>query len=230
MMRTRNTKTIHVTKSKIWVLSPPLVVSVLILIHIQYTYKVCTDSKSIYNTHTLCGILLHLNYTGPSSAAGFSSSSTAADQQEGASVKPADQQEGASVKLLDFLLSCRQMLQKSCGHQHGASKKGFQMLSELARHKKEPRNPSDFVISPDQVPAGQSVFQRDKNIAAVFKSQSELDFYMFHQSSRMSNFEGNQLLSLITKVKSVYTVHVPAYTVHVQDTYLTVIFSAWIQE
>jgi hypothetical protein len=129
-----------------------------------------------------------------------------------------------------FLLSCRQMLQKTCGHQHGASRKGFQMLAELARHKQDPRNPSDFEISPDQVPAGQSVFQRDKNIAAVFKSQSELDFYMFHQSSRMSNFLGNQLLSLITKVKSVYTVHVLTYTAHVQDTNLTVMFSAWIQE
>ena len=112
---------------------------------------------------------------------------------------------------LDFLLSFRQMLQKTCGHQHGTSKKGFQMLSELARHKKDPRNPSDFVISPDQVPAGQSVYQRDKNIAAVFKSQSELDFYMFHQSSRMSNFEGNQLLSLITKVHLLCTVYVLVY-------------------
>ena len=104
---------------------------------------------------------------------------------------------------LDFLLSCRQTLQKSCGHHDGASKKGFQMLSELARHKSDPRNPSDFVISLDQVPAGRSVFQRDKNIATVFKSQSELDFYMFHQSSRMSNFEGNQLLSVITKVQCI---------------------------
>ena len=47
---------------------------------------------------------------------------------------------------------------------------------------------------------GQTVLRRPEDLAEVFGSQSELNFYKFCQESRLSNFMANRLLRMVTDV------------------------------
>ena len=97
----------------------------------------------------------------------------------------------------------------------GLSKELIALMDKMGHIKRKQRTPSKFQVDPLSIT--EEVRMRDPNLITVFGNASELSFYKYYASNKISTFAGNQLLRMITQVQ--YMLHIMSHMFHIHHVY-----------